>query len=340
MADPAAKPSSAVTAAAIIAILGSAFAVLGVLMGVFGLLLVSRLPQGPALPAGVLPVATAMMIGFLALAVLGIFTGIGLLRLRNWARISALVWAGISAPCCALVLLVFMLIPMPAPPNGPPAVMYFVRIFSLLFYGVPLAVGIWWLVLFNTKAVAAQFTGPTVGSEATATGILSEPAAPGPPGLPLPITVLAWFFLLSCLSFGFILMMPMRTPALLFGVAIRGAAGVGVYVTWCLVITATGIGLLKRMRWSYTLAIGLQIFGFVNGIVTVMNPRYEAIMREAISSASFQTRQAYPIPGMEHLRVFAYFGLAIPLAVLWLLVYYRPQFLEASAARSGLVMTP
>ncbi len=55
---------------------------------------------------------------------------------------------------------------------------------------------------------------------------------------------------------------------------------------------------------------------------------------------SFPSEQASPIRAMEHLRVFVYFGLAIPLAILWLLVYYRPQFLEASAARSRLVTTP
>src|ERR1700687_1937768 len=136
MADPA-KPSAAVTAAAIVAILGGAFAVLGVLMGVFGLLMLAHLPQGPAMPAGAVPMTAALMICFLAVAVLGVFTGVGLLRLRNWARISALVWAGISAPLSALVMLVFSLVPMPAPPNAPGAPMYFMRVFVLVFYGIP-----------------------------------------------------------------------------------------------------------------------------------------------------------------------------------------------------------
>jgi hypothetical protein len=331
MANPA-KPSAAVTAAAIIAIIGSVFAVLGTAMGAVGLLLMSRLPQGPAMPVGVLPMAAAMMIFFLALAVFGILTGIGLLRLRNWARISALVWAGISVPISALVILVFALIPMPAPPNGSAAPMLFVRVFSLLFYGVPLAVGIWWLVLFNRKAVVAQFVPPPAGDGATAPGTPSGSAVLGRPAVPLPITVLGWFFLLSCLSFGFILLMPTHAPALLFGFAIRGSAGVGVYVVWCLLFTAAGIGLLKRMPWSYTLAIALQVFGVLSGIATAMSPRFDALMREAMSSASFRTGPAYPMPSMEYLRVFVYLGLAIPLGILWLLVYYRTQFLEAASA--------
>jgi hypothetical protein len=340
MADPAAKPSSAVTAAAIIGILGSAFAVLGVLMGVFGLSLLAHMPQASAMPAGVLPMAVAMMVCFLAVAVLGIFTGIGLLRLKNWARICALVWAGISAPLSALVMLVFILVPMPAPPNAPDAPMYFMRVFVLVFYGIPLAVGVWWLVLFNTKAVAAQFAAPAAGSDAASIGTPTESAPAVPPGLPLPITVLAWFMLLSCLSLALVLLMPRHAPAVLFGFAIRGAAGLGVYTVWCLLFTAAGIGLLKRMRWSYTLAIALQVFGILSGIATAMSPRFDALMREAISSSSFQTRQAYPIPGMEHLRLFVYFGLVFPLAILWLLVYYRPQFLEASAVRSRFAPTP
>jgi hypothetical protein len=196
MADPA-KPSTAVTAAAIIAIIGSVFAVLGALMSVFGLFFLAHLPQGPAMPAGVLPLVAATMICVLAVAVLGIFTGIGLLRLKNWARISALVWAGISAPFSALIMLVFLLIPTPAPPHGPAAPMYFVRVFSLVFYGVPLAIGLWWLVLFNSKAVVAQFASPAGGSETPSSDSLLDSPAPRPPAVPLAITVLAWFFLLS-----------------------------------------------------------------------------------------------------------------------------------------------
>jgi hypothetical protein len=335
-----AKPSAAVTAAAILAIIGSVLAVLGTAMGAVGLLLLSHLPQGPAIPVGVLPMAAAMMISFLALAVFGIFTGIGLLRLRNWARTSALVWAGISVPISALVILVFALIPISVPPNGPAAPMVFVRVFSLLFYGVPLAVGIWWLVLFNRKAVVVQFVSPPAGDEATPPGTLLESRSPGPAMMPLPIAVLGWFFLLSCLSFGFIFIMPVHTPAVLFGFAIRGAAGVGVYLAWCLLFAAAGIGLLKRMRWSYSLAMALQVFGILSGITTAMSPRFDALMRDVMSSASFRTGPAYPMPSMEYLRVFVYLGLAIPLGILWLLVYYRPQFLEAPATRSRSVTTP
>jgi hypothetical protein len=112
-------------------------------------------------------------------------------------------------------------------------------------------------------------------------------------------------------------------------VVFRGAAGVGIYLGWSLLFTAAGFGLLKRMQWSCSLAIALQIFGFLSGTVTVMSPRYEALMREAMSSVRLPTGQSYPIPAIEHLRVFAYIGLVFPLIILWILVYYRPKFLEA-----------
>ena len=113
------SPSTGVTAAGIVAILGSVLSVLGVLMGIVGLLLVPRVGGAPQLPFFARTVAIVMMCAFLSVAVLGIFAGVGLLRLKNWARIAALVWAGIAAPFSALILLFFLLTPIPEAPNTP-----------------------------------------------------------------------------------------------------------------------------------------------------------------------------------------------------------------------------
>jgi hypothetical protein len=104
MSDPN-SPSTGVTAAGIVAILGSVLTVLGVLMGLAGLLLVPHVRGALRLPFFARTVAIVMMCAFLGVAVFGIFAGVGLLRLKNWARIATLVWAGIAAPFSAPILL-------------------------------------------------------------------------------------------------------------------------------------------------------------------------------------------------------------------------------------------
>jgi hypothetical protein len=177
--------SAGVTAAGIIAIIG-------VSLSLFGLLLASLSLKGPRVPVFARTMMGGMMIFFLAIAVFGIFTGVGLLRLKNWARVSALVWAGISAPLSAFVILILMLVPFPTPPNAPAVSMSFVRSFILLFYGIPIGVGLWWLILFNRKATAAQFAACVPVAETVSPGTASEPLA-AQPTAPLPVTVLTWF---------------------------------------------------------------------------------------------------------------------------------------------------
>ncbi|MGA2429707.1 MAG: hypothetical protein ABSH13_14510 [Candidatus Acidiferrum sp.] len=322
--------SSAVAAAGVIAIIGSVLCVLGVLFGLVGLLLARNLPAAPQAVFPVRTVAAAMMVFFLGVAVFGIFTGAGLIRFKNWARISALVWAGITAPLSAFTLLVFALVPIPTPPNAPFNMTLYVGVFAALFYGMPFAIAIWWLILLNRKTIAAQFK---------ATGIASDPTSPSDPAaallpqarpdVPIPITVLACFLLFSSLSLGLIVLM--HLPAVLFGFAIRGAAGTAVYAIWCLLFAIAGAGLFKRIPWSYSLAIGLQVFGIVSGIVTLFSPSYEAIMREAMGSMNLPPTDAYQMPWMAHIREFSSISLVVPLIILGILVYYRARFLEASA---------
>lgn len=67
----------------------------------------------------------------------GITTSIGLLRLRNWARISMIIFAALLPISGFPILLIPLL--------GP------------LFVVVLLGIAIWWLVFFNLAHVKAQF---------------------------------------------------------------------------------------------------------------------------------------------------------------------------------------
>lgn len=322
--------SAAVTAAGVVAIIGSVVTVLGVLFGLFGLLIASRLPSGPqSLPAA-RTLALATMALFLGVAVFGIFTGVGLLRFKNWARISALVWAGITAPISTLILVVFAFIPFPSSPNAPANFTVFLLIFAAIFYGVPLGVAIWWLILFTRKSIAARFTDVGAAQDAAwPPGTSSETLAHSRPTVPLPIVVLAWFFFISALSIGFVFLM--RMPAVVFGFAIRGPAGTAFYAIWCLLFGVAGVGLLRRIPWSYSLAIGLHVFGLASGAATVLSPNYERLMNETLASMNLPSPAAYPPSLMTHMRTFSSMSLLVVVAILGILVYYRSRFLEACA---------
>jgi hypothetical protein len=345
--------SASVMASGIIAILGSLVTAMGILIGVIGLFLSSRYPS----PMDAMPelriVTMAVMAFFFAVTIWGAFSGVGLIRLRNWARVSVLVWSGITAPFCVLTIVFVAILPMPPSPNQA-FMRMLVPLFAVLFYGIPLAVAVWWLILFTRPKIVAQF------KPAMAAGGLGDPfgaipltvaadgssaypayAVPAPlpgPTIPLPVIVLSCFFLLSALSVFFIFFM--HVPAMVFGRAFTGLTGSVVYVTWCLLYAIAGIGMLRRVSWAYSLAIAVQILGIVSGVVTVLSPNFDDIMRRAMSSMNMPSASIYTMQSMSHLRGFSVVGLLFPLAILGVLVYYRPRFLAACALKSGNSPTP
>ena len=154
--------------------------------------------------------------------------------------------------------------------------------------------------------------------------------APAQPRSPLPITVIGWFMLISSLGVVFVLLVPY--PAIFFGIAIRGWARTVVYGLSCLWCGVAGFGLLRLRHWGYWLAVGLQSLGLLSATITLLSPGYDAIMRETVASMNPPSGTTYPTFMMDHLRGVSSIGLLGPVVVLVLLLYYRPRFLEASAA--------
>src|SRR5580693_7306876 len=99
----------------------------------------------------------AVMVFMIALGALAISTGIGLLRLRNWARITTIVFAGlllfVSLPGLAMI----PLLPLNSDPQMPSQVIFSMRVGLGVFYGLGCALGGWWLYHMNSRGVKAQF---------------------------------------------------------------------------------------------------------------------------------------------------------------------------------------
>ncbi len=327
------KRSASVTAAGIVAIIGSVLTLLGSCLIVVAILVTPASQTGPQLPSFVRNLTVGAIAFFAGLAILGIFTGVGVLRLKSWARISALVWSGITAAICGFGLAFLTFIPLPTPASSPTpvSIMAFVRVTTGLFYAVPLGIAIWWLILFNRNGIAAQFAAPGTDVPLDASGFPAQTTPEARPVLPLPITVLAVFLLLSSLS---VFLLPfVHMPMVLFAHAFRGPAGTAVWMTTCLLSTTAGIGLLRRKRWSYPLTLGLQFLWFLSGLVTLASPKYADLMHEAISSMAFLTTP-YPEVPIEQLRRYSYMGLLFPVLIGILLLYYRSRFLQTHSSRN------
>jgi len=89
MTDEGVKRSTGVTVSSVLVLSGSTF---WILLGIGGILMANLLPQFDNNPQ-VKTFVTYFYLPFLFLAIIGVFTGIGLLKLKNWARISLLIFS-------------------------------------------------------------------------------------------------------------------------------------------------------------------------------------------------------------------------------------------------------
>ncbi len=180
--------SAGVTANAVVALVGSVLTLaMGALM-LFGM--VFALQSTPVEPPKDFPLPAVYLKAFMMLmplvyvlpAIWGICTGIGLLRLKNWARISIIVFGGLLAVFGlfgAFGALIMSLVTLPSTPDVNPTAMTVVRIFMVLFALAQLGLGVWWLYFFNRATVKAQFQRPPVlFAGAVASPVPTAPPAP------------------------------------------------------------------------------------------------------------------------------------------------------------------
>jgi hypothetical protein len=323
------KRSASVSAAAVMAILGGLFLLLCCSV-VFLAILLAKLPGAASeFP----PSMRIMMLGtqgfMICLSLFGVATGIGLIYLRGWARISVLIWGGFSVFFGVIgipVAYLMLLSPNPIAPALPVEGMQAVRGILLVIYGTPFVIGTWWLILFNRKSVKAQFDG---AREPVVAGL------PQKPRCPLPISVLAWLYVPSILNLLFLPFIPVHSPVFVFAKLLPDRLGLAVVGLSCLAFTISGIGLLKLKSWSHSLTIGLQVFWLMSTAVSMLRPDYKAVMESFLEQC--ETSLHLPASQYSANSFMQYFGWFMLLAMLFgcvvlgLLVYYRRRFLEAAS---------
>jgi hypothetical protein len=291
-----------VTASAVVAILGSIFALLlAVLSG-------TQTPPQPQPPnSAQFVIATAAMLA--ALAAIGVWTSVGLLRLRSWARTSILVFAGFLAAGSIFSLLMTMAIPIP-PAMAAGTVHTFRRVIAVIF-GVPLAIGVWWLIQFNTQSTKAAFASP-----------IAEPAS----RRPMSITVIAWALIVGGGSCLFLILT--GVPVFLFGAIFNGWIAGVIYALFGALSMYMGKGLLDLRERARVVAIGWFAFSFVHMSLVTLVPSLQHRMLEL--QRVFSQNQKNPIAFDQGLlNVILAFPAILLAGASWLLIRNRAAFVRA-----------
>ncbi len=314
--------SGGVTAAAVMVFIGSGLTLFyGAFTAFLPLIAPSNVLQTPFLRYIILGVALFE----LAFAIWGIFAGIGLLRLRQWGRISVIIFSVLLLICTLPALLIIPFIPMGqgqgVPPNAeiPANAVLMIKIGIEVFYGIIAGIGVWWLYFFNTRKVKEQFRGVS--------SAVSTPADPF--ARPLSISIIGWLMVISsCIVLPFLFF---RIPLLFLGVLLSGWKGPAVILAWCAVQGVAGIGLLRLRPWGRNLSIGVLLFGFFNGAMTFLRP---GAMNQAIEA--MQTRMGLPMnpqPVVMHasLWVGAVTGFLFAAIQLWFVVTRKKAFYSSRA---------
>lgn len=262
--------SRQVIAAGVAWIVASALgALLALIVGL--ILLAGSISQTPSATTAWLHLACAAAWLF---AIVELFAGVFLLRLRSWAL--KLVTFG------ALVLIVFALwcayfaVFLRFSGASIPGDDYFLLNILPLAGSLSFALGVWCLTLFTRPSVLAKFTRQTA--------VLSARC-------PLPITVLCAFMLSSLVVSAIQLAQPQRVPGMAFGYALFGAPW-KIYRIAYLVALALGAALVLRLKpWALKLLIGVCAYGGASSLVSRFSANSVPHLREAVAA---MVRQGYP----------------------------------------------
>ena len=316
------KRTTGITASAVIAIIGSVGTILlGALVVLASIFVRSTLQQNPT--PGLPPEAAAMNMSsaavvYVGFGVWGIVSAIGVLRLRNWARICFAVFGGILAVFSLLVILGILLI-VPAASqiqranagSSPDVFVALIVLFVVIALAIT-ALGIWWLVYFNRQRVRVLFSG----GEPTA--VTSR--------LPLSISIVSWFLIA-----GGIVVIPRilaPSPLLVFSFIVHGFAVRVIYLLIAAASLLSGIGMLKKVKAAHSLALIYGAYGLVNALASFLIPGSSQRRNQFIQEIQGAAPAIMPLNSIVTISIG--FSLVLVGVGLWILITRREAFLEAA----------
>ncbi|HEU4996743.1 MAG TPA: hypothetical protein VFT29_18130 [Gemmatimonadaceae bacterium] len=291
------------TVSAVVALLGSVFTLLFAAL----MLTTAFMPRPQTTPPGFANIALGSAAFLAVLAALGLWTSVGLFRLRPWARTSILVFAGVMA-VTSLLSLIFVLL-MPMPPGTDPAVARFVRPMTLTMFGVPFLIGVWWLIQFNTRTTREAFAAGVVASV---------------PARPMSVTIIAWANIVGGISSLFPIIA--RLPAFLAGLTLTGWAAGVLYAFFGAIGIYIGRGLLELRERARLLAIGWFVVSLIHMAVVTFVPVVRGRMLEMQKSIAGPQAQASPFDTAVFTKVMFGFVAVLAVTAIWFLIRNRAAF--------------
>ncbi len=342
-----------VTAAGVVAVIFACLGILGCGLVMLSVLVLPHLPSEPNAPP--IPAESrALVIGiygfFFAVCIGELVAAINIFRRRNWARIAILVWAGLMTLFSffgAVAIFFVFSISNTALPNieNPGPFLMFMKVFMFLIYGVPFAVGVWWLILFTRPRVTAAFQNPlvyaTVSLPMDPSGFPAPHsalpiAAPKKPSCPLPIAVIAAFDVSGAVWMILFLFIPLPflPPFFLFGMQISQAPYKALLAVLGISYIIFVVGIFRLKRWGLDSLLTVKSLFLLNGIVTLLNPKFMAAMNDmmvriAAKNPALPTGQ--PILPNRFMEAILGFSYAFGLALVIIMLVYRGRFLKAAA---------
>jgi hypothetical protein len=313
-----------VTASAVVEFVGSAFVLL--MAALMALAAVAGPPQlsadvadqGPyATLAGLKPMMLVMTSVLAGLAALGGWTGFGLWRMRPWARVSTLVFAGVMTAMSAFSVAMMLLIPSVATSTGQSvAPLDAMRPFLVVFYGIPLAIGVWWLFYFNRASTRAAFAAPDV------------PGAPdAAPSRPLSISIVGWMSVVG----GAVMLANVLggLPAFVGGLVLTGWPARFANLAMAAIAIALGWSVLKLNETGRRLMIAWHVLIVGHALYVTLLPgmgdRMAAAQRAMrLPQPTGPTADAMRQPAM--VAVLVAFSAVFAAVVIWFLVRERAHF--------------
>ncbi|HLK06450.1 MAG TPA: hypothetical protein VKV30_00850 [Candidatus Angelobacter sp.] len=372
---PEKNRSAGTTVIAILQIIGSALLLALAAFMAFAMIVATPPANDPRLPPMYFTMMRIVVPLFYAVpAVWGIVTAVGLLQLKNWARISTIVFSILLMLFGAfgiLLSMVFFLKPPPTP-GVEPKIFAIIGAFTAAFALAQIGIGIWWMIFFNRAGVKAQFlpqpfsysyagqgatpyaidmphsatppppsltTAPGVATPTDVAPLPSPPiATPARAARPLSISIIAWFMLASCIFVPFGLFL--HPPVILLATILSGwQAAVFILISTALNIYI-GIALLKLKPAGRLLGIGYFIFGLVNVLVFCFAPDRSARMARLLDleKSMFPWMPAQSNLFQADMMPFFFAGIIGGVAFCLVLVYFlaaaKPAF-DKAAQQAG-----
>jgi hypothetical protein len=267
---------------------------------------------------------------FLGLGIFGIVAAIGLLRLKNWARVSFIVFAVILCFLCvsAVIGTSIMMFVLPQAvaqdANVPSGILTAVFGFYFVFALFVGALAVWWLIYFTRRKVKEQFLSP------------AELAIPRRG--PLSVTIIAWLLVVGgVLS---MLYLPFAIPTVLFGMIVRGWAARIFLLVFGMAGLLAGAGMLRWRPRAHALAMGIYVFGLINLISFFVIPGSFGRMDEVFLELAPRALAAPVFPTEMIFRFGMIAGVIGAVVPLWFLITRRSAFLEACKAPPGAISAP